>query len=213
MILIPDETVQAGSYPVTGLLCSEAFKPSETMDSDSTSPPQSSLTHWIGSPMCIDCKWKLGTEITNNCSCTGRGDFKKYEEAIKIARSLQAQSPLKQFSFSQRTTTANAMQDQQHPQQPAPDFGEPWKATDYHFITSEGNFSTGVLASLYRNRIAACVNACASMRDPAAEIQALRDAVKEAHDAFEDLMGLIPDVPPWAHTEAKLALAKLKALA
>jgi len=31
---------------------------------------------------------------------------------------------------------------------------------------------------------AACVNACAGMADPAAEIAAMREAIREAHEAF-----------------------------
>ena len=34
-------------------------------------------------------------------------------------------------------------------------------------------------------RIVECVNACAGMQDPAAEIQAMRVAIREAHEAFK----------------------------
>ena len=104
---------------------------------------------------------------------------------------------------------------------PAPDFGEPWIFEAGDIITSKDYLVCDVYSGdgfidecgERGKRIVATMNACSSMRDPAAEIQALRDAVKEAHDAFENLIGLIPDVPPWAHTEAKLSLAKLKAIA
>lgn len=47
-------------------------------------------------------------------------------------------------------------------------------------------------------------------REKDAQIQTMREAIKEAHDAFKDLIELQPDIPPWANTEATLALAKLK---
>lgn len=68
---------------------------------------------------------------------------------------------------------------------PSPDYGEPWEATNLHFLTTKGNFSTGVLASLHSKRIAQCVNACQGMADPAAEIQAMREAIKEARKALK----------------------------
>jgi hypothetical protein len=79
------------------------------------------------------------------------------------------------------------------PQNTAPDFGEPWQATDHHFVTTEGNFSTGVLASLRRKRIAACVNACAGLADPAAEIEAMRAAIKEASSHLSGFLGFHSD--------------------
>lgn len=94
----------------------------------------------------------------------------------------------------------------------APDFGEPWTRS----FTNAFKINTGELRHFecgWRDRAISCVNACAGMSDPAAEIQALREAVKEAGDAFEDLISLLPDVPPWAHTEATLALSKLQSLA
>lgn len=64
----------------------------------------------------------------------------------------------------------------------APDFGEPWQlTTDFSFdITIRGELAASFDKIEHANRAIACVNACAGMRDPAAEIQALRDAVKEA---------------------------------
>jgi len=67
-----------------------------------------------------------------------------------------------------------------------PDYGEPWEATNLHFLTAKGNFSTGVLASLHSKRIAQCVNACQNMTDPAAEIQAMREAIKEAISQLDE---------------------------
>ena len=62
----------------------------------------------------------------------------------------------------------------------APDYGEPWEATSLNFLTTKGNFSTGVLASLHSKRIAQCVNDCAGMADPEAEITALRRDLGQA---------------------------------
>lgn len=48
-------------------------------------------------------------------------------------------------------------------------------------------------------------------RDEAREqLEAMREAIREAHEAFKNVMELQPDVPPWANTEAMLALAKLQ---
>lgn len=42
------------------------------------------------------------------------------------------------------------------------------------------------------------------------QLEAMREAIREAHEAFKNVMELQPDVPPWANTEAMLALAKLQ---
>lgn len=41
-------------------------------------------------------------------------------------------------------------------------------------------------------------------------VTAMREAIREAHEAFKNVIELQPDVPPWANTEATLALAKLQ---
>lgn len=86
--------------------------------------------------------------------------------------------------------------------QNAPDFGEPWEATYLNFITNHGTFSTEVLATLHRNRIAECVNACAGMPDPAAEIarlrgenEAMRAAIRESHAALGGCLKYILRLP------------------
>lgn len=33
---------------------------------------QQKLEKYVGLPKCQDCGWKLGTDITNYCACTGR---------------------------------------------------------------------------------------------------------------------------------------------
>lgn len=63
-------------------------------------------------------------------------------------------------------------------QQPAPDYGEPWQlTTDFAFdITIRGELAASFDKIEHANRAISCVNACAGMADPAAEIQALADA-------------------------------------
>jgi hypothetical protein len=49
------------------------------------------LAQYVGTPKCMDCKWKLGSDITNNCGCVRAGaDFAKYNVAFNRARELQA---------------------------------------------------------------------------------------------------------------------------
>ena len=49
------------------------------------------LAQYVGVPKCMDCKWKLGSDITNNCGCVGVGaDYAKYTAAFNRARELQA---------------------------------------------------------------------------------------------------------------------------
>lgn len=63
-----------------------------------------------------------------------------------------------------------------------PDYGEPWGYDiDYDMaLTKNGSVCDA-------NRAVACVNACAGMADPAAEIDAMREALREAHDVFVNL--------------------------
>lgn len=78
--------------------------------------------------------------------------------------------------------------------QPAPDFGEPWQNElgDFEIYPRTGGDAIAYAeGAKTRDRVIACVNACAGMSDPAAEIQALRDAVKEAHKAIR--MGPYPE--------------------
>lgn len=46
-----------------------------------------------GIPMCQDCKWKLGSMLTNNCACNGPRTVEQealHEIGYKRARQLQA---------------------------------------------------------------------------------------------------------------------------
>ena len=69
-----------------------------------------------------------------------------------------------------------------------PDYGEPWP----------------------QSRITACVLACAGMADPEKEIAAMREVLREAHEALKELRSFyieMTNLPPCA---ANAALAKLQ---
>lgn len=86
-----------------------------------------------------------------------------------------------------------------------PDYGEPW---DYDIEYDMALTKNGSVCDA--RRAVSCVNACAGMADPAAEIQAMLEAIREAHASFDELWNLSFDVP-WATSEkAEAALAKLK---
>ena len=62
------------------------------------------LAKYVGTPKCMDCKWKLGSDITDNCGCTGgAADHEKYKKAFDRARYLQG------------VLAANAQDDSQSP--------------------------------------------------------------------------------------------------
>lgn len=66
-----------------------------------------------------------------------------------------------------------------------PYYGEPWRVVslaDGGIASSDGSSIVDKLSKSHR--AIACVNACAGMTDPAAEIGAMREAIREAHDAF-----------------------------
>lgn len=53
------------------------------------------LEKYVGLPKCMDCGWRLGTDITNNCGCVCIGSVTPerkalYDAAFKRARELQA---------------------------------------------------------------------------------------------------------------------------
>lgn len=93
------------------------------------------------------------------------------------------------------------------PQNTAPDFGEPWHKSSFNSpLGASGDFE-GVLEIYSRenrlriaeawnpedeteeafSRIVQCVNACTGMPDPAAQIQAMREVIREAYDTFVNL--------------------------
>ena len=72
-------------------------------------------------------------------------------------------------------------------QKTAPDFGEPWSDSEFRGMADcQDRNGTPIVCDFHfvhdehRARIVSCVNACAGMSDPAAEIQALRDKLEQA---------------------------------
>lgn len=112
----------------------------------------------------------------------------------------------------------------------APDFGEPWKLDSYNSPLGDSGDFEGVLQIYTRehqelvaeawnpedkhyeqfSRIIACVNACAGMADPAAEIQAMREAIREAHEALKELRSFYLDMTGLPPCAANASLAKLQ---
>ena len=75
-------------------------------------------------------------------------------------------------------------------QQLAPDFGEPWQNElgDFEIYPRTGGDATAYAeGARTRDRVIACVNACAGMANPAAEIQAVRDALAAIERHARDL--------------------------
>ena len=63
---------------------------------------------------------------------------------------------------------------------PPPDYGVPWIPSDtWKDIALNNRGSFAAESPVYRDRIIACVNACAGMADPAKEIAALRESLLE----------------------------------
>lgn len=76
-------------------------------------------------------------------------------------------------------------------QKPVPDYGEPWGFDGENWITDARNKKILNLDSIHsRNarRLIDCVNACQKMAEPADEIQAMREAIKEAHKFAMDIL-------------------------
>jgi hypothetical protein len=128
------------------------------------------------------------------------------------------------------------------PNTPTPTYGEPWKPLQPDLIyDSYSHWMADAFNPAIRDRILACVNACAGMVDPdkeiaalkqvgianatmhleavdaAAEIAAMRKAIREAHEALSTCKGFIEDahiVEGQWHWEpvrvTTIALAKLK---
>jgi hypothetical protein len=63
-----------------------------------------------------------------------------------------------------------------------PDYGEPWTPAFRNSARTKSGYDHSFMDS-YRSRAIACVNACAGMADPAAEITAMREAIKVIRDA------------------------------
>lgn len=60
------------------------------MGMTSMNDPHEELKQYVGFPKCQDCGWKLGSDITNHCSCnTANRDDEKHQKAFARARELQ----------------------------------------------------------------------------------------------------------------------------
>jgi hypothetical protein len=62
------------------------------------------LDKYVGIPKCPDCRWKLGTDITDNCSCMGEltpERAAKHKAAFEDARRLQEIEMFKQRDNNQ----------------------------------------------------------------------------------------------------------------
>lgn len=85
-----------------------------------------------------------------------------------------------------------------------PDYGEPWTPAFRNSARTFNGYDHGFMAD-FQKRAITCVNACAGMADPAAEIQAMRDVIKAAHKS------LFYVSPVFGRTPAQdAALAKLQ---
>lgn len=76
-----------------------------------------------------------------------------------------------------------------------PDYGEPWiLTTDFAFdVTINGALEASFDKLELANRAVACVNACAGMADPAAEIEAMRQAIMETASHLSGFLGFYAD--------------------
>lgn len=74
------------------------------------------------------------------------------------------------------------------PEEPCPDFREPWhpQAPPHPISLDKGVYW---LNPKQFNRAVQCVNACAGMADPVAELAAMREAIKEAYGTLSELRG------------------------
>lgn len=81
--------------------------------------------------------------------------------------------------------------------QPVPDYGEPWEYTSFRNCIRDRHNVLRQIEDDLRDRSRVCVNACQGMADPAKEIQAMREAIKEACEALADLDERWEETPEW----------------
>jgi hypothetical protein len=111
-----------------------------------------------------------------------------------------------------------------------PDYGEPWKEKAYNYTVGDTGDVDGVIEIRTReelkvadtwnpsdenealfSRAITCVNACAGMADPAAEIESMREAIREAASHLSGFLGFHSDDLSLDQVKALSAtLAKLK---
>lgn len=80
-----------------------------------------------------------------------------------------------------------------------PDYGEPWYYDNSLDLALTRNGSAGD-----ERRIVDCVNACQNMTDPAAEIQAMRDAIKNADSALRKCLNHLLMQPSFARNNSDI---------
>jgi len=104
------------------------------------------------------------------------------------------------------------------------DFDTPWASEigDFEIYSkSEHNATAYAESARIRDRIIKCINACAGMQDPAAEIQAMRAAIREAEKSLKyvhDCLNLWHNAAGYncqshdadALADAEITLAKLQ---
>ena len=106
---------------------------------------------------------------------------------------------------------------------PTPDYNEPWSIQKGHLSTSlfdgEGVYFADIhelvcedssVAWAKAERIVACVNTCSKMADPAADIAAMREAIREAIPYLEDHQDVGPLGYGWKSDELQSTIAKLQ---
>jgi hypothetical protein len=94
---------------------------------------------------------------------------------------------------------------------PTPAYGEPWKVGRIDRPMEDRHGHDPLMLHRTASRAVRCVNACAGMVDPAAEIQAMREAIREAHDAikaspYPDQQTMSDTPTPKTDSEAELTL-------
>ncbi len=111
-----------------------------------------------------------------------------------------------------------------------PDYGDPWKEKAYNYTVGDTGDVDGVIEIRTReelkvadawnpsdekeaffSRAIACVNACVGMTDPTAEIESMREAIREAASHLSGFLGFHADTLSLDQVRALSAtLAKLK---
>ena len=99
------------------------------------------------------------------------------------------------------------------PETPTPDYGEPWKPRtegSRTVIINPGATGADFDLPIHAARAFSCVNACAGMADPAAEIAAMREAISEAYAALDACSHNLHSAYGKLSDNADAALAKLQ---
>lgn len=92
-----------------------------------------------------------------------------------------------------------------------PDYGEPWQHTTFRNCIRDRHNTLRQIEDDLRDRSRICVNACAGMADPAAEIAAMREAIKNASHFAAHI--LTESGKQWQATEPLPDVASIEAVA